>query len=354
LLLAGGAVALLPGCGASGTGYEGLARDLRRAPDGPRDQAGTLLELLRYATLAPSGHNTQPWRFRVEPDRIVLLPDLTRRLPVVDPEDRELFISLGCAAENLAAAGPSLGLEPVLSVSPDGTVQATLEKRGRASSVAMLEAIAQRQCSRSRYDGKPVPADDIAALEQAARGPGVRAVFLTDSARVDAIAGYVMEGDRVQLADERFVDELKAWIRFSDAEALQRRDGLSARAGGNPSVPRWIGNLAFGMMATPDGQAERDAAAIRSGAGAVVFFSEQDDRRAWIETGRAWERFALRSTILGIRHAFLNQPAEVPALREQLEAYLASGGWRAQLVARFGYGPLMPYSLRRPVEAVLA
>ncbi len=57
-------------------------------------------ELVRYATLAPSSHNTQCWQFALDARgrAITLLPDLTRRCPAVDPDDHHLFVSLGCAA----------------------------------------------------------------------------------------------------------------------------------------------------------------------------------------------------------------------------------------------------------------
>jgi hypothetical protein len=62
-------------------------------------------ELVHYATLAASSHNTQPWRFEIGSDNIALLPDFTRRCAAVDPDDHHLFASLGCAAENLLIAG---------------------------------------------------------------------------------------------------------------------------------------------------------------------------------------------------------------------------------------------------------
>ena len=55
--------------------------------------------LVSKAVKAPSGHNTQPWRFRQKESTVEIHPDFNRRLPVVDPHDRELFVSLGCAAE---------------------------------------------------------------------------------------------------------------------------------------------------------------------------------------------------------------------------------------------------------------
>lgn len=67
------------------------------------------IDLIRFATLAASGHNTQPWRFGVDGDSIMMLPDLTRRTPVVDPDNHHLFASLGCAAENLVIAARARG-----------------------------------------------------------------------------------------------------------------------------------------------------------------------------------------------------------------------------------------------------
>lgn len=52
------------------------------ADGGSEDQ---LRFALRYAVLAPSGHNTQPWRFHVDGDSVEVHADRMRALSVVDP-----------------------------------------------------------------------------------------------------------------------------------------------------------------------------------------------------------------------------------------------------------------------------
>ena len=73
-----------------------------------------------------------------------------------------------------------------------------------------------------------------------------------------------------------------------------------------------------------------------------------------MRAGRACQRFALQATALGLKHAFVNQPVEVASLRPELAALVGMPGRRPDIVMRFGYGPVLPYSPRRPVEAVLA
>ena len=66
--------------------------------------------LVHEATLAASSHNTQPWKFKLGKRSIGIFPDLTRRCPVVDPDDHHLFVSLGCATENLVCGALANGL----------------------------------------------------------------------------------------------------------------------------------------------------------------------------------------------------------------------------------------------------
>jgi hypothetical protein len=81
--------------------------------------------------------------------------------------------------------------------------------------------------------------------------------------------------------------------------------------------------------------------------------SEIDDKSHWVEAGRAAERFALTATTLGISHAFVNQAVEVVETRRRLAERFGLGDRRPDCVLRFGYGPQMPRSLRRPVDEVL-
>jgi hypothetical protein len=85
----------------------------------------------------------------------------------------------------------------------------------------------------------------------------------------------------------------------------------------------------------------------------VIFLAEHEDKAHWIAVGRACQRFALAATSLGLRHAFINQPVEVARLRPELAALVGESGKRPDIVVRFGYGPALPFSPRRPVATVL-
>lgn len=318
------------------------------------DKQALLRELVRYATLAPSSHNTQCWKFQLEDRSVSILPDLSRRCPKVDPDDHHLFVSIGCATENLIQAALANGLNGnvVFHDSAHKALRVLLEPT-QAVATSWFNAIPERQCTRGEYDGKPISTRELALLEEAGQGNGVRIILLTDRAAMEKVLEYVVQGNTAQMNDRAFVEELKAWIRFSSRDAVRTRDGLYAASSGNPSVPAWLGSLLFGLFFRPGSENDKCAKHVRSSAGIAIFVSDAEDPSQWIEVGRCYERFALQSAALGIRNAMLNQPVEVAALRPQFATFLGVGGRRPDLVVRFGRGPKLPPSLRRPVDAVL-
>lgn len=178
-------------------------------------------------------------------------------------------------------------------------------------------------------------------------------LILSDRPRIEQVLEYVVRGNSAQMADPAFVDELERWIRFSGQDAVRRGDGLFAASSGNPVVPAWIGEWMFGLFFTPEAENDKYARQLRSSAGVAVFVGQTSDKAHWVEVGSACERFALQATTMGVRCAFVNQPVEVAALRPQFAALLGLGELRPDLVLRFGRGPTLPPSLRRPVLAVI-
>ena len=353
---AGGVVSSMSAGCTSGAGEDAAARALRQplASD-HADRAALMRELVRYATLAPSSHNTQCWKFRVLDGAITIEPDLSRRCPVVDPDDHHLFVSLGCAAENLAHAALAHGLQAStrFDATGAGSIRVALEAT-RARESPLYRAIPARQCTRGDYDGSPISAAEMRLLAQAGSGDGVRVMLLTEPRQMEQVLAYVVAGNTAQLGDAAFVAELEEWIRFSADEAVRKGDGLYSGASGNPSVPRWLGHLAMRWVLTPESENDRYARQVRNASGIAVFASVANDKAHWVEVGRCYERFALQATALGIRNAFLNQPVEVGSMRPRFGAMLGLGSERPDLVVRFGRGPALPLSMRRPVASVLA
>src|SRR5690606_2783753 len=237
--------------------YEDAALRIWRHGEPAGGDAAALRELVRYATLAPSSHNTQCWKFRLGERRVSILPDHGRRCPVVDPDDHHLFVSLGCAAENLVHAGLAMGLraEPVFVSGADEALHIALEPAA-AQRTPLFEAIPRRQSTRAEFDARPLALDALKLLEAAGTGTGVRVLLFTDSRAMEEVLGFVIEGNSAQMRDPAFVRELKHWIRFNAGEAASSGDGLFSGASGNPSLPGWLGRLLFDAVFSE--QAEND------------------------------------------------------------------------------------------------
>lgn len=278
---------------------------------------------------------------------------LTACSSAADPEGYDAVASLGCAAENLSQAALAHGLhaEASFDAARDALRMTLTPTTAQAS--PLFHAITARQCTRGDYDGRPLSNAELRLLERAGSSARVRLLLLTERPAIERVLEQVVQANTAQMADPAFVKELKAWVRFNGADAVRTRDGLYSAASGNPTIPTWVGELAFGWVFTPKGENDKYARQIRSSAGIAVFVGQAADKSLWVEVGRCYERFALQATALGVRNAFLNQPVEVPTGRPQFAASLGLGGQRPDLVVRFGRGPRLPASLRRPVQTVL-
>lgn len=323
-----------------------LAAELRA----PVPDPANLADLVRYATLAANGHNTQPWRFVVRAGGVSILPDFSRRTPVVDPDDHHLWVSLGCAVENLLIAAAARGQAGAVAMREDASGIDIDLVAAPPSEDGLFAAIPLRQSTRSVYDGKMASTDTLAALHPAASDERVDVRLLTSSADRERVLDFVVQGNSMQMDEPAFVAELLAWIRFAPDTAIAKADGLYAACTGNPTLPDWLGRRIFPLVFRKQGENDKYAEQIRSSSGVAVFTGAGETPADWAEVGRSFQRFALRATALGLRHAHINQPVEVPALRREFAQWLGVGDARPDLVVRFGYGPALPMSLRRRVN----
>lgn len=313
-----------------------------------------MLKIIGAAILAPSGHNAQPWKFSIMENEIRILPDFNRRLPFVDPDDRELYISIGCALENLRIACSHFGFDTEVEYFPADNpdcVRITLTKSQKISS-DLYRNIPIRQSNRSCYDGKPIPDNNLEQLNTVRIDEGVYFKLLPSRQDMEPVICVSAEGCRQKYADKTFMTELEKWLRFNEKEARESMDGLYTACVGAPSVPRWLGKR-FLYSSSPEKTAEKDERKLRSSSALALFSSESDDRLSWIKTGCSVERFALTAAGLNIKTAFVSQALQIPVLRFKLLQEVNLSGKYPQFLVRLGYAPDVQNSFRRPVEKVL-
>ncbi|WP_175970317.1 Acg family FMN-binding oxidoreductase [Burkholderia sp. BCC0322] len=317
-----------------------------------------LRSLLAYAVLAPSSHNSQPWRFIVDGPTIAVCADRVRALPVIDPFDRELIISCGAALLNLRVALDHAGLAHTIStfpsdIDPDllAMIRVCDDGYSDASLGALFDAIPERVTTRAPFESTAVPDALQHELIAAGVAEGAEVTCVDSIAHRARVAELVAEADQQQFADPRFRRELASWI-----DPRRHVDGMPAFAAGVPTLLDFaapVVTMAVRTFDLGDGLAALHHQLVGASPLIVCLSTLRDDRDAWLAAGQALERVLLVATRAGYTASYLNQPIETAGLRAHLRHMLGLHG-EPQLLLRVGRGPHAPHSPRRPLDEVVS
>ncbi len=303
-------------------------------------------EILGAAIKAPSGHNTQPWLFEPQEggDSILVMPDASRRLPSLDPFDRELYISMGCAIENMCIAATRHSLRAVVEIADD-RVNVTFKKMQGMAVSPLAGMIGLRHTNRNAYDGKTLPASVVASLAEC----GAR-IFTQGSAQWKAVKEGIVAANSVIYGDSGKRGELKDWIRYNRREADGSMDGLGYDVLGIPDMPSWISRAATSLALKSQVQSRSDLKRLASSP-CVAAFASGECVDGWVDCGRRLQRCLLTATLHGVACAFIGAPCEVEATASQLTQQLQLPS-RLQVLLRLGYAPEpQAKSRRRPLDS---
>ncbi len=296
---------------------------------------GTLDEklkfLLNYAILAPSLHNTQPWKFTVRGSEVRVLVDRNRQLRVADPDARELYISVGCALENILTAATYFGLSTALTYFPDpkdeiGVATIIFEDVGSKASLADQErfhAIPLRHTNRQTYANKPLNERDVQHLQACLNEKNVTLTVTDDPVTKQEIDSLVISADITQFADPDYRDELNNWI--SQGEFGYR--WLIAR----------MGQLAATYIDSHHKPTKANADIVLNAPLLGLLSTSSNDRLAQIQTGQVFERIALNATTLNIGLQPLSQILQVSDLKPAVSKLFPGAAAAPQMAFRLGY-----------------
>ncbi len=318
-----------------------------------RSQNADFLKMLEYGIKAPSGHNTQPWKFKINKNNIEVYPNFEQELLIIDKAHRELFISLGCAVANICITANQLGYayqRKTIQKKNETFIRISLNKE-LVDKNPLFQQIDKRQTNRSVYNSQPISQDTIEKLAKLQINPSVSIYFYQKGTKdFKKLSDFVYEGNRILFSNKDFKRELLDWIRFNKKDIENNKDGLAYNVLGSPSLPQWIGRSIVRSFLKPKSQNKSEKEKILSSSHWVLITTFENDPENWILAGEALELFFLKCTELGIAVAFCNQPCEVETLSQELRAEVNINNHYPMLLMRIGYSDKMPYSVRRPLK----
>lgn len=306
------------------------------------------------ATLAPSVHNTQPWRLVIDNDSLEIHLDLTRQLPVLDPSARQARISCGCAVFNARVALAAAGYPVLVQRQPDPLrlgllARLTVADQGRLESElsTLDDAIEARHTNRRQFTDEPVPEELVDRLSAAAAAEQADLRAIRDERQLVSAAVLSQRADAMQAADPAYRAELRAWTTDDPG----RTDGVPSSA-----IPG-AGPASFDDVPIRDfdttGHGELPADTRSSINQCLLLLStDADDPVAWLRAGEGLERALLVLTAEGYVAGILSQVAEVPSIRAMLRSELQLTA-QPHMLLRVGRAPATPGTRRRRLADVL-
>jgi hypothetical protein len=308
-------------------------------------------EILYLSSLAPSGHNTQPWFVKyVEPYHWIISNDKSKWLPAVDPAQRETILSIGAFIQNLEYAAGNAGYNCQFNIiavtnQDENIVEVKLTKSGSVSAFDITK-IKNRRTVRSNYLNDPFKKEDAIYLFN--EEPDFFNFIQNGAKEYQYLNEQTIEANRIQSYRDAAEKELSEWIRFSSKPAEKNMDGLTVASMEIEGIPGWVVRNFYNKKSVMknnfrDKNIENVVEQISQSAGWLLITSKDNSVVSLLETGKRMQRLFLKVRDKGIAIHPMSQILEEASTRQTVNKSIGIND-NIQFILRMGY------SLRRPVD----
>ncbi len=319
-----------------------------------RTRTALLRRAAEQARLAPSVHNTQPWRMVIRANVLELYADRERQLGALDPTGRQLLISCGCALLNarvvLAEAEQRVGIDRLPEPGqPDLVARVRVYDGGEPwTPLARLEPqLGRRRTNRREFLAEEVPPEVIHEMANAAAAEDAELFVIASDEQRRITAELCQQAEREQWTSPAYRAELRTWT----TDDLSRDDGVPAMAvphvaaGSGGEIPIRDFDTRGNAWLPQVHESSRDQCLLLLGV-------REDSARGWLRAGEALERLWLEATRFDHVASMLTQVVEVAETREQLRDRLGLQMYPMVLL-RVGRAPMTPATRRRRPDDVI-
>lgn len=249
--------------------------------------------VLKYASHAPSSHNTQPWLVKLNDDKLIIGYNRDRYLTVADPNKRELFISLGCFIESIVLAGEDIGFKTdvkFIGDLPNNIVSIDLQPGQQGDNWVKLLKL--RRSDRRMYDNKTLEASFVKTIELLRRGNATIGLF-SSKVDIDFLANMTRKATFETMSRQDFREELAGWVRNN---WTKKPDGMPGYTQGMPGPVSLIAKLVIKKNGTvAKKQAKKDSQRISESNAIGLIQVKEESIRSWVDAGRLYQLVCLVS-----------------------------------------------------------
>jgi len=306
----------------------------------------------RYAVLAPSGHNTQPWELEIKGDTLLVSINKSRRLTADGSGllSAEPYISVGTFLEMFALAAKGLGYSIKMDTLPDNVLVAKLRIEKRITpEPGILTAIVKRVSNRNPYADKRLDSKFLRTLTKADL-TGISFTVINDKAGIDFMSQQTEKAIASIMSKPEYRKELSAWVR---SNLTRKYDGMPGFTHGFGTVKSLISKAAIKHAPTQGPEAAKSAELIRKSGALIVVGCEDNSAQSFINAGRMFTRIFVLTYMAGLAASALGAAVLDSSTRKEVKKHFRIS-YRPLYVIRIGDPTKSSlHSPRWPLERVL-
>lgn len=313
--------------------------------------------LIKFAVLAPSSHNTQPWRFSVLNNQISIYLENARCLPIADNNNRQLFLSLGCSIENILIAANHFGYSTTVEYpnkfsdyNPVAIVSLNKYEKEKKGSTHLIYSILSRKTNRNRYLNKKISSDilqNIKSLESVS----TKIHIINNKDEIHQLGSIAVISSIRSMDDKKFRYELSKHIK---SNITSSKIGMPGFTLGIPTLlsfllPQMIRRLNLEKIARRQNQLLFDEYTPYI----ILITTDLDTKYNWLDAGRIFQRISLILTNFNISVSPWGAPIQIENFYQDVQKVLQTN-MRPQMFFRVGY-PITEskFSPRIPSEELI-